>query len=237
MLFRGTLIGPASGKLAGVVASHNRGGQYFRQHVIPTDPNTVSQQAMRDAMVYASDRWVNFTDTDRANWAAYAARKTLPNRLGEEQHVTGRNLHARLCTFRRYVINTLGLLCTLDDYAPTNSQDTWPAVPLVSLDAYPSPTAINIQWDFDMGWLEYDAAFLAVFVSTPRPRTVNWFRGPWQLIGAIQGNDDPVPEPPFTIALPLDRRPAVDQRIFVKLRLSRPGSDLGTPMCYTLTNG
>ena len=47
MLFKGTIGAAYSGKIGGVVASHNRGGQYFRQHVIPTDPATGLQSTMR----------------------------------------------------------------------------------------------------------------------------------------------------------------------------------------------
>lgn len=232
MLFRGTLIGPASGKLAGVVASHNRGGQYFRQHVIPTDPFTEQQQAMREAMSYAAERWANFTDEDRRAWDAYARSKPMPNRLGDDHHATGRNMHARLCTFRRYCIQWLDLSCSLDDYAPTNTIEQFDAIPSVSLDSNSSPTALVINWPGDMGWLEYDSSFMAVFVSTPRPGTVNWFRGPWPLRSAIVGNDDPVPSPPFTIPLPDGCIPAYTQSIFVKLRLSRQLCDLNPPFFY-----
>ena len=49
MLFRGTHLTDASGSLSGVTYSHNRGGAYTRNRSIPVNPNTVQQQAVRNA--------------------------------------------------------------------------------------------------------------------------------------------------------------------------------------------
>ena len=50
MKYIGLLSSAASGKLGGIVASHNRGGQYFRHHSIPVQSRTPAQRLVRYAL-------------------------------------------------------------------------------------------------------------------------------------------------------------------------------------------
>lgn len=105
MKFRGG-IGPMqfSGSMAGMTASHNRYGPYFRARAIPVNRNTPLQVAIRAAMGVMSNRWtVIVTAVQRAAWEAYAAETPLTDSFGEEIFLPGRNMYIRSNNFRESV--------------------------------------------------------------------------------------------------------------------------------------
>jgi hypothetical protein len=95
MLIRFGLGGQLSGSVAGVVAGHNKGGQYLRNRSIPTNPNSSRQQTVRSAFATAALTWGNLTSGQRAAWEAYASQTPVLNRLGESITVSGFNMFVR----------------------------------------------------------------------------------------------------------------------------------------------
>lgn len=114
MLFRGVIVGAASGKVGAMVASHNKGGQYMRARTTPTNPRTVYQTAVRDAVRSLSNAWEStLTPTQIGDWNVYAANVRRTNRLGDATNSSG---------FSWYVGNNIprlqAALARIDD-APT----------------------------------------------------------------------------------------------------------------------
>ena len=72
MKYIGLLSSAASGKLGGVVASHNRNGSYMRRHVIPVQPRTPAQRAVRDQFSGLSSAFRNLGASTIAGWNALA---------------------------------------------------------------------------------------------------------------------------------------------------------------------
>lgn len=68
----GSILGFLSGKMAGMVFSHNRVGQYIRQYVIPTDPATVAQIQARSKFGNQASNWHSLTDTAKSLWNNFA---------------------------------------------------------------------------------------------------------------------------------------------------------------------
>lgn len=95
MKFVGAMTGTMSGSLGGVTASHNRGGQYLRQRVVPTNPNTTPQAAVRSYMGSSNSTWQMLTDSDRALWNNYAANVPTVDSLGQELVLTGQQMFIR----------------------------------------------------------------------------------------------------------------------------------------------
>jgi len=62
-----------SGKVAGNVYSRNRAGAYVRQWVRPINPRTNAQQQNRIHFGNVSNQYHSLTNTQKANWAAFAA--------------------------------------------------------------------------------------------------------------------------------------------------------------------
>lgn len=99
-------LGPMSGKLGGIVASHNRSGAYFRRKSIPTNPGSTRQNDARSALSNSSGDWAGLTNAQRAGWNAYAATMPLINRLGETFYLTGHQTYIRTNTSRARCLQT-----------------------------------------------------------------------------------------------------------------------------------
>lgn len=76
-----TLMNSASGKLAGVVAANNRGGNYLRSRVIPSNPRGTQQSRIRAILASLASAWRStLTTVQRDAWQL----------LGDDQN-TGEN--------------------------------------------------------------------------------------------------------------------------------------------------
>lgn len=102
MLFRGLLVGAASGKVGSLVASRNKGGQYMRARVVPSGAvPTPQQSAVRNALSSLSPAWSNtLTPDQRAGWTNYALNVPGVNRLGDAIQLSGQNWYVACNTPR-----------------------------------------------------------------------------------------------------------------------------------------
>ena len=90
------LTGMMSGSMGACVASHNRGGQYFRQRVIPTNPNTTRQNAVRGYFSAAVVAWTNtLTAPQRLAWKTWADNVPMTDVLGQTFYLTGQQAYIR----------------------------------------------------------------------------------------------------------------------------------------------
>ena len=65
----GAMFGSMSGKVGGLVASHNRYGAYLRNHVIPVNRNTERQDQVRSIFSFLGTRFkTELTTTQVASW-------------------------------------------------------------------------------------------------------------------------------------------------------------------------
>jgi hypothetical protein len=92
MKYIGLLSSAASGKMGGIVASHNRGGQYFRKHSVPTQPRTAAQKLVRNQLQAFSAAFKSLTASQVQGWNALALTVTLKSKLGTTYHPTGQQL-------------------------------------------------------------------------------------------------------------------------------------------------
>lgn len=196
MLFKGSFVTAASGKLGGIVASHNKGGKYLREFVIPTDPSTPAQNLIRNALANLSNRWENtLTEAQRDGWNDYGANVTVVNRLGDPINLSGINNYVRSNTPR----SQIGTLPRVDDAPAT-----------YNVGDFTSPTAIfseaaqTISVSFDTGddWVSEDDAAMLVYVGRPQNAGVNFFKGPYRLAGSIDGDSAVPPTSPAAIPVP-----------------------------------
>lgn len=199
MLFRGTWIGPASGKLNGNVASHNRGGQYLRVHTIPTDPNTATQRLMRQAITDAATQWQADTPEERQGWENWGRRHPRPNALGDAHTHSGWNEFCRWAVPRYYANAALSLGLGVGNAVPQGDEAKLSTAPTGSL--ITGNTIFRLTYDPADWWVhDHDNAlllYLCTTLSEPGVRgihalrpTINWFRGPYQLVAAQPGDEE-----------------------------------------------
>lgn len=199
MLFKPLLGADLSGKVGGIVASHNSGGAYFRVAAIPTNPNSPRQAAVRAAFAALAVQWGDvLTQGQRDIWTAYADNLAVPNRIGEQINLSGLAMFTRTQTARR----SAGLLPDiLDGPVIFSNALLIPNPAIVGSEAtqlIDVPFGVNPLFN---PWALEAGSFLMVYVSPPQSKTINFYRGPYRFAGAIEGNVAP-PTSPLVVAAP-----------------------------------
>lgn len=91
-----TLGGAYSGSFGGLVASHNKGGAYFRRRSVPTDPASAGQLRVRQVFGELSQQWLTvLTAAQRLGWDEYAQAVSWTNTLGQTIQLSGINHYIR----------------------------------------------------------------------------------------------------------------------------------------------
>lgn len=80
------------GKVGGMVFQGSSNGQMMRARVIPKQPNTAAQIAVRQGFADASTAWKALTPVAQAGWSALGSQIILKNRLNKPYSPTGRRL-------------------------------------------------------------------------------------------------------------------------------------------------
>lgn len=131
MKYIGLLSSAASGKLGGIVASHNRGGTYFRHHAIPVQPRTPAQTTNRAQLAGFSAAFKALTAAQIAGWNALGGTVTLKSKLGTTYNPTGQQLFV---SCNRHLAQ-IGISTTL------TTAPTIPSIPAISAFSVANPTA------------------------------------------------------------------------------------------------
>jgi hypothetical protein len=193
MLFKGTLIGEASGSIAGVTFSHNRGGQYTRVRRVPTNPNSPRQSTVRGRFATLSQSWRDLTPAQRAAWADVAPTVSLTNALGESIQYTGQQLYVAVNSVR------LDAGLTVLSAAPSAAGRADNTV--TAVDANDGGDTIEVT--FGAGdWTQAGGALL-VQLGGPVSPGVSFFNGPFRQTGVILGAASP-PASGSTVTAPAD---------------------------------
>lgn len=101
MKFLPSLTGTMSGSIGGITASHNRAGMYFRNRVVPTNPNTTRQQSVRTNFSSCVNYWANtLTAAQRLAWETFAANTPQTDVLGQSFFLTGQQAFIKANTLR-----------------------------------------------------------------------------------------------------------------------------------------
>ena len=213
MLFKPLLGTDLSGKVGGLVASHNSGGAYFRAATIPTNPNTIFQQAVRTAVASLSSVWqMVLSQAQRDAWQLYADNVTLTNRIGEQHNVSG------LAMYIRSNVPRLQASIARLDVAPAIFN-----LGVFSRGAAENATAGGQTIDIAFTvigpqdpWVTTVGSFLLVYVSRPQNNGIEFFKGPYRFAGSLQGDPAP-PASPFTVTAPFAF--LAGQRLFTTSRV------------------
>lgn len=225
MLYQGTWMTNASGKLGTLIASRNRGGPYVRAYTVPADPNTTEQQAARASMAYLVNLWkTGLTATQRARWARYTLKVRRLNRIGELHSIGGFQEFIRGNMLRQYETQWLGGIALPDlTSPPSNGQAATPLTPVTVTGQNTVTATFDVNFNAADPWNAFSNGGIFVFVSTMFSPTKNWFRGPWTLVGAVNGGASS----PLTctgVALPVS-----GDRFFVKVTAQHGNGMLSVP--------
>jgi hypothetical protein len=217
MLFKSPVYSQASGSIAGITYSHNTAGMYTRARVAVTNPNTARQAAVRLALADLVAIWTQtLDDTQRAEWAAYAAEVPLIGRLGDPIHVGG------LAMFIRSNVPRVTVYDGSFTGKPTN-RVTLSGPTTLELPAPPTVSAMACSGNNFTCTIANtfpatsEDALLIVAVARPVPATINFSKGPYRILDTLVG-DTPAPTSfaaAITTAWPAAG--AVGSRLFYKI--------------------
>lgn len=180
MKFIGAMTGTMSGSLGGVTASHNRGGQYLRQRVVPTNPNTAGQMAVRSYMAAAVTTWqTGMSPLQRTGWGNYAANVPTTDSLGQELVLTGQQMFIRAAIARARAGQTFVLdpPTTFDRGIPASA-----VVAPVSGESGKIGIATGaLSMEINIMDALSDAGDVVIQLGRPIAETVNFYKSPYCL--------------------------------------------------------
>jgi len=182
MKYQGVFIKGASGSLGGLVASHNRFGDYFRGRTIPVNPSSNRQQAVRSVFASLAWAWSNvLTDANRLKWNTYAGIVTVKDSGGNDIYITGFN------HFIRSNSVALGGGVTQVNDGPLNftlaEQD-----PTMSAVVDEATQKVTVTFDDTMVWCDEDDAVMQISMSKPCNAGVNFVPPTARIAGYILGD-------------------------------------------------
>lgn len=193
MKYKSALLTTGSGKIRGIVASHNRGGQYFRGLTIPTNPNTAQQQAVRNAMSSLQVLFASLTTLQRTGWATYAAATPVTDALGDSITLTAQQMFVKCNTLR------LQAGVAAISAPPVTGGLITLTLPVATIVA--AGTTTSVAFTNTDSWANAVGGYLLVYASRPMNGTINYFKGPYRYAGKVAGAGTP-PTTPSVITLP-----------------------------------
>lgn len=216
MKFKSQIVTQASGSVGGTTYASNQGGLYMRARSTPTNPNSAFQQAVRTFFKQCMNAWTNtLTSVQRAGWNAYATNTPITNTLGDARKIGDNAMYARSNVSRLQA----GL--TRIDAPPTTydlGQFTQPTF-TTSINA----SSLAVAFTTGDAWHTTNGGLL-IYASRPQNASVNYFKGPFRLVGVVGG----AATSPATFTLPFSAGPATSV-IFMKTVATQPDGRLSTP--------
>ncbi len=184
MLFTSPVFSQASGSIAGITFSHNRGGMYTRARVTPTDPSSALQQAMRAAMGVLAPFWgQTLTQLQRDGWDLYGDNVPWINPLGQTIFLTGQQHFLRINTVRVQIGQAI-----LSDAPTIFDLGTFTAPTIDFADTSPQ---LSVNFTNTDAWANAVGGFMLFYQGRAQGPGRKFYRGPWRFGGPIAG--DPVP--------------------------------------------
>lgn len=218
------LLAAMSGSVGGLTFSHNAGGPYVRIRGNPTQPNTPAQSAVKAIFGEISTAWrADLTAAERDDWDLYGAATPLIDRIGQSFFPTGLNM---------YIRGNTGLLQN-----GNTRVDGGPVTPGLPSFTAPSASVVNgstevasIDFEVTDAWVGVDETHMLIYASRGQGVSINFFKGPYQLAGSIDGDGTTPPTSPAAITVPFN---VVDgQKVFFRAVLVDEQGRLGQEVFF-----
>lgn len=216
MLFKSQLITQASGSIGGLTASRNRGGMYFRSRAMPTNPNTIRQQAVKSILGALVQSWaVELDSGERQSWRDYGQSVPVTNRLGDQITLTGQQ------QFIRSNVPRLQAGLARVDSAPSIMDTGEPVTSLTDV----SETMGGFDVVAALATPASDDGNALFYIGLPLTEGQEYYAGPYQL-GMAAAVASAGTDATFSVDLTSpaewlsNRIPVIGQRLGVELRIS-----------------
>lgn len=210
MKFKGTIGDQFSGSIGGLTAAHNRGGYYFRQRVIPVNPSSIFQQAVRGFVSELTSRWgTTLSASQRESWEIYSENVPISDTLGDPRKIGGLPQY-----IRSNVPRLQAGLSRIDDAPAIFDQGILTPPGITSITG--STGIAVVTFNNADTWAVTTGGALLCFASRGVNPSVNFFKGPFRFAGTVLGNTTTPPTSPQNITMPFTL--AANQRVFMQFR-------------------
>lgn len=175
----GAMVGDLSGSIGSTTASRNKFGSYFRQKVVPVNPNTTRQQTMRGIFATLVNNWTStLTQPERDDWTNWANNTTINGSDGQPINITGQNAYIRFNTVRLQIGETRV------DIAPTTFSNGTPPTSFITLlgslpDQIGEVSAV-MSTKILIAGLAADDGDMVLWLGAPVNTSRKFFKGPYQ---------------------------------------------------------
>jgi len=193
MKFKPTLITEASGSMGGLTFSHNTFGAYVRHRVIPTNPNSQDQVAIRLLMPLANAAWLVLPQATKDAWNAYAYGTPIKDKIGASIRIPG-----RLMFMRDFILRgQAGMIPPPVVVAHMGLADLSPCTIAIT-----APTTGSLTFDNGDPWATTTGGFLRLFVSRGKGQGVTFCKGPYLQAANVTGATPVPPTSPKAFTMP-----------------------------------
>ena len=203
MKYKSALVTDLSGSIEGLTASRNKGGQYFRARVIPTNPQTALQSTARQAFTQQSQTWPTLLGSERSAWDAFAPLIPATGPLGQTIALSGQQAYMQATVpiqFGNEFIPTDPLTqITLPPTNPTGAPTT--VSPQIGA-ASQALDLVGVTFDSTDGWNNVDEGALFIYVGQAAPAGRRPQDQQLRFAGAVDGDLALPPASPQTFANP-----------------------------------
>lgn len=229
------IFNQASGKLGNAIAARARGGiLYLRARVIPSNPQTFLQTAVRNAITTVAGYWrATLNQTQRETWAETG-----------ESTATGETNFLRVNQPRIYAVNS-GRTALLDAdkpdiiVAPPASFSTQFTFPEITIDDSSNNLVVDSFAATDecfVGKTTSTPAIVYIFVSPQQSASRFARQHPYQLVSAQVFGTDGDPTAGCTVDLAALGLPTVAGNVmYVKMYAQAPGGGMSQPVEQRVT--
>ena len=214
----GPAVAELSGSIGGTTFSRNKGGGYMRKRAVPTNPDTILQQAVRTDFATLITNWTNvLTQGQRDAWNDYAEANPVLNKLGQSRLLSGQQWYVKL--------NAVLLQASI---APTNNAPTQEASPqpdptLAITQADNTVNDMTVAFDDTQSWTSTDDAFMILYMGKPQSAGSNNVKVPFRLLAVFLG-DSLLPITSPIIIDPTSWNMENNEKVFIEARIVAPNS-------------
>jgi hypothetical protein len=92
----GNVIVDMKGSIAGNTYSKNKGGAYSRVKVVPSNPQSTAQMAVRAIFTVLSQAWRGLSAVQRQSWISGVGNYARINNMGDSHNLSGNSLFVSL---------------------------------------------------------------------------------------------------------------------------------------------
>lgn len=174
------LCSQLSGSVGDTTYGHNQYGPWVRDRIVPTDPATVPQTVIRNAMSALGARWATvLTTPQRKAWDRYALAVSRPGTTGRQNNPGGLPMYIRANIPR---IQANHVKFPIVD-VPSSEHDLGAFGPVGP--AYLDLVENSLLYHFDTSdaWLTDKWSAMLCWISAIKSSAVNFYKGPYRYAG------------------------------------------------------